>query len=148
MIMGVKAPKLPNVTVISYCSVKKRLYYGLDNGDVCFWGVTSDGPKASSYVGCHKGSVAPVFALCGLPPREGSWVDRGLLLSGSVDGTIKVWDYQGRLQRDPSVLAQTIYAHSGVLGAVTCVGCDAAVLVGEDYQGPAATVTLALLHDI
>ncbi len=51
-----------------------------------------DGVGTSRYVGSHKG---PITAIC-IPAREGGGAlgGAGLIVTGSVDANIKIWDYQ------------------------------------------------------
>lgn len=100
------------VTAAVWDSQKKRLYLGLSNGDLCFWPLSQDGVSAMRYVGSHKGSVT---CIC-LPKRtDGELGACGLILSGSADACIKIWDYQGKVGSQPTVCAQTLYGHAGTI---------------------------------
>ena len=49
--------KMPPISVVAFDAAKKRVFFGLDNGDLCFWPLmlTSIGGGSSSrYVGSHK----------------------------------------------------------------------------------------------
>lgn len=97
---GVPAPapaakgKLPEMTVTAYDPRKRRLYFGTSTGELYFWVIDSGGAGTVRYVGCHAG---PISAICAPMQDDGSLGKAGLLLSGSVDGSIKVWDYQVRI---------------------------------------------------
>jgi WD40 repeat protein len=111
------APKKPPVvTTLLYHPATKRLYVGLDNGELRFWKLGSTSASLNSYlVGVHKGAVSCVFV-----PHEGDGDlgAAGLILSGSYDATIKLWDYVGKINSSPAVSVQTLYGHGGT---VTCM---------------------------
>ena len=108
-------PSQVTITSQTYDPRKRRIYYGLASGDICFFGLDSSGAGSSRYVGSHKGTVTTICT-----PRESDGVlgPPGLLLSGSADSTIKIWDYQGRVVLEPTVCVQTLYGHGGTITAV------------------------------
>lgn len=70
---------------------------------LCF---VSNVHTCSAMQGVHKG---PVTCIC-LPNKgDGELGAAGLLLSASVDGTIKIWNYQGKVTSEPTVCVQTLY---------------------------------------
>mmetsp|Transcript_30067 Transcript_30067/g.77977 ORF Transcript_30067/g.77977 Transcript_30067/m.77977 type:complete len:848 (-) Transcript_30067:359-2902(-) len=81
------------------------------------------GPGTSRYVGSHKG---PVSCIC-IPPARG--IERsclsagGLFLSGAVGGDIKIWDYQGKVTLEPTVVVQTLHGHSGTITSIFVNSC-------------------------
>ncbi|KAL6753225.1 WD40-repeat-containing domain protein [Haematococcus lacustris] len=113
-----KKPVQPAVTCARYCQRKQRFYYGL-GVDLCFWPLTPgfEGTGTNRYVGSHKG---PVSAIC--LPGDGDGELGGLILSGSVDGRIIIWDYQGKVTHNPSVCVQSLYGHSGTITGLFCYG--------------------------
>ncbi|GAX81159.1 hypothetical protein CEUSTIGMA_g8592.t1 [Chlamydomonas eustigma] len=113
-------PKPPALTVVAFDASKRRLYYGLDNGETSFWTVDSIGGAGTSrYVGLHQG---PVSAILPPQPEEGPLGKAGLLITGSVTGNIKIWDYQGKVLQDPTVLVQTLYGHSSTITGLFVYG--------------------------
>lgn len=116
------APRLnkePGVNVVHYDKWRSRLYYGLESGVVCFWQLTRSTPGTPRYVGTHKGSVT---AIC-VPAKDATDLGRtGLIVTGSVDSTVKLWDYQGKVQQEPTVLVQTLYGHSGTVTSIVVKG--------------------------
>ncbi|KAF5831098.1 WD40-repeat-containing domain protein [Dunaliella salina] len=108
----------PTITTIAFCPSKQRLYYGQSNGELSFWSLTVTGHGSSRHVGSHKG---PVTCIC-IPPARG--IERsclsagGLFLSGAVGGDIKIWDYQGKVTLEPTVVVQTLHGHSGTITAI------------------------------
>ena len=90
---GLKALKAPVLTCTQYDASRRRLYYGLDNGDLNFWVLDAAGAGSSRYVGSHAG---PITCICTPQPDDGALGKAGLLLSGSVDANIRIWDYQVR----------------------------------------------------
>lgn len=113
--VSVPTTKRPGVTCISaaaYDQLKRRLYYGLENGEVNFWTLNLNGAGTSRYVGAHKG---PVTQICIPKKQDGELGKAGLLLTGSVDSQIKIWDYKGKVVMDPTVSVQTLYGHSGTI---------------------------------
>ncbi len=114
-----KKPAATAITTAAWSAQKQRLYAGLSNGDVCFWPLGRDGAQQLKYVGSHKG---PVTCLC-LPKRgDGELGASGLLLSGSVDGNIKIWDYLGKVGSEPTVCVQTLYGHSRTITGLFTYG--------------------------
>lgn len=57
-------------------------------------------PNTSRFVGAHKG---PVSAICTPRKGDGQLGKAGLIVTGSVDSSIKIWDYQGKVILDPTV---------------------------------------------
>ncbi|GLC46623.1 hypothetical protein PLESTB_001224200 [Pleodorina starrii] len=113
--------KDPSIVATHYDPHRRRLYYGLDDGAVCFWIMTESAPNAnaSRFVGAHKG---PVSAIATPGPGDGDLGKAGLIVSGSVDSSIKIWDYQGKVMLDPTVCVQTLYGHSGTVTALVLLG--------------------------
>lgn len=112
--------KDPSVTCVHYDAWKRRLFYGLDSGACCFWNITRLSAGTSRYVGSHKG---PVSAICSVRRDDSSDLGRcGLIVTGSVDMSIKLWDYQGKVTLDPTVCVQTLYGHSGTITALVLKG--------------------------
>lgn len=112
--------KDPSVTCVHYDTWKKRLFYGLDNGACCFWSITHLSAGKSRFVGSHKG---PISAICSTSKDDTN--DLGccaLIATGSVDMSIKLWDYQGKVTLDPTVCVQSLYGHSGTITALVIKG--------------------------
>ncbi|PNH10255.1 Outer row dynein assembly protein 16 [Tetrabaena socialis] len=111
--------KDPSVVSSHYDPAKKRLFFGLDNGAVCFWPLTESEPNSSRFVGAHGG---PVTAIC-IPRRsDGDLGKSGLIVTGAVDSSIKIWDYQGKVILNPTVCVQTLYGHSGTVTSLVILG--------------------------
>lgn len=85
--------KDPSIVTTHYDVERKRLFYGMDNGAVCFWPLTETAANTSRFVGVHKG---PVSAIATPRKKDGDLGKAGLIVTGSVDSTIKIWDYQVR----------------------------------------------------
>ncbi len=83
--------KEPSIVTTHYDVERKRLFYGMDNGAVCFWPLTETAANTSRFVGVHKG---PVSAIATPRKKDGDLGKAGLIVTGSVDSTIKIWDYQ------------------------------------------------------
>ncbi|GIL56264.1 hypothetical protein Vafri_11611 [Volvox africanus] len=113
--------KDPSIVATHYDPHRRRLYYGLDDGAVCFWIMTESTPNsnASRFVGAHKG---PVSAICTPLPTDGDLGKGGLIVTGSVDSSIKIWDYQGKVMLEPTVCVQTLYGHSGTVTSLVILG--------------------------
>ncbi|EFJ40323.1 hypothetical protein VOLCADRAFT_99881 [Volvox carteri f. nagariensis] len=113
--------KDPSIVATHYDPYRRRLYYGLDDGAVCFWIMTESTPNsnASRFVGAHKG---PVSAICTPRPTDGDLGKGGLIVTGSVDSSIKIWDYQGKVMLEPTVCVQTLYGHSGTVTSLVILG--------------------------
>ncbi|KAG2492355.1 hypothetical protein HYH03_009303 [Edaphochlamys debaryana] len=111
--------KDPTVVSAHYDPDRRRLYYGLDNGAVCFWPLTESSPNTSRFVGTHKG---PVTAIATPRKHDGDLGKAGLIVTGSVDSSIKIWDFQGKVVLDPTVCVQTLYGHSGTVTALVISG--------------------------
>lgn len=132
------------ITSVAWDARTQRLYYGLNSGDVCFWPLRPDGVGAVRYVGFHKG---PVTCICIPRKEEGELGASGLILSGSVDGNIKIWDYQGKVMLEPTVCVQTLYGHTGTITGIfpydTCIvssSTDKTVKVWKAVEGRAQLV--------
>lgn len=111
--------KDPSVTVSHYDSEGKRHFYGLDNGAVCFWPITQQSSNTSRFVGSHKG---PVTAICTPRKHDGELGKAGLIVTASVDSSIKIWDYQGKVILEPAVCVQTLYGHAGTVTSLVILG--------------------------
>lgn len=103
--------KEPVVSVCHYDPDRQRLYYGLDNGAVCFWPITQQACNTSRFVGAHKGPVTAI-----------ALGKAGLIVTGSVDFAIKIWDYHGKVILDPTVCVQTLHGHAGTVTALVVLG--------------------------
>ncbi|KAG2447723.1 hypothetical protein HYH02_007183 [Chlamydomonas schloesseri] len=111
--------KDPSVVCTHYDVDRRRFFYGMDNGAVCFWPIDQSRPNTSRFVGAHKG---PVSAICTPRKGDGELGKAGLIVTGSVDSSIKIWDYQGKVILDPTVCVQTLYGHSGTVTALVILG--------------------------
>ncbi|PNW82472.1 hypothetical protein CHLRE_06g280350v5 [Chlamydomonas reinhardtii] len=111
--------KDPSVVCTHYDVDRRRFFYGMDNGAVCFWPLDQSRPNTSRFVGAHKG---PVSAICTPRKGDGQLGKAGLIVTGSVDSSIKIWDYQGKVILDPTVCVQTLYGHSGTVTALVILG--------------------------
>ncbi|GFR51000.1 hypothetical protein Agub_g13326, partial [Astrephomene gubernaculifera] len=111
----------PTVVATHYDPDRRRLYYGMDDGSVCFWPLTESAPNTenSRFVGAHKG---PVSSICTPRRCDGDLGKAGLIVTGSVDASIKIWDYQGKVMLDPTVCVQTLYGHSGTVTSLVILG--------------------------
>lgn len=69
------------------------------------------------YVGSHKGPITCIHI-----PRKQDGELSEFILSGSVDGHIKIWDYQGKVIQRPTVLIQTLYGHTGTVTGLFAYG--------------------------
>ncbi|KXZ44857.1 hypothetical protein GPECTOR_61g810 [Gonium pectorale] len=119
---GSVRPKEPSVVATHYDPDRRRLYYGLDDGAVCFWSLSAESPpnaNATRFVGCHKGAISAIAT-----PRksDGDLGKAGLIVTGSVDASIKIWDYQGKVMLDPTVCVQTLYGHTGTVTSLVLLG--------------------------
>lgn len=74
-----RKPGQASITTVAFCGVKKRFYYGLDTGDLCFMPMALEGTGTSRYVGSHKG---PITAICIPCKEDGELGAAGLLVSG------------------------------------------------------------------
>eukprot|EP00955_Chlamydomonas_euryale_P102347 365413-Chlamydomonas_euryale.AAC.11 len=107
------------LTCVCFCPSTRRLYYGLDTGQVFFWVLEASGHGRSRFVGEHSG---PVTAICAPQRGDGELGDLRLVLSASVDGNVKIWDYVGRVLQDPTVCVQTLYGHASTVTGVFVYG--------------------------
>lgn len=107
------------ISTSHYDQTRSRLFYGCQNGDVCFWPLTISGVGSSRYLGSH---VGPVTAIVAPKPGDGDLGTAGLVLTSGQDGCMKVWDYQGRVVLAPTVLVQTLYGHSGSVTSMVTSG--------------------------
>ncbi|MEW5314577.1 MAG: hypothetical protein WDW38_006061 [Sanguina aurantia] len=107
------------ISTSHYDVTRSRLFYGCQNGDVCFWPLSTSGAGTSRYLGSH---VGPVTCIVAPRPGDGDLGTAGLVLTSGQDGCMKVWDYQGRVVLAPAVLVQTLYGHSGSVTSVVASG--------------------------
>lgn len=112
---GVKKIHTPKLSAISYLPDKRHLYAGIDTGELRLWDFSVGARKqAWLFIGSHKGSITSVLAV-----SASSRVDAaaGLVLSGSADASIKVWDVKLRVQ-ETHVCVQTLVGHTGTVTAL------------------------------
>jgi len=93
------------------------------DGTTAFWDVRSERSRGQAHLlRAHKGPVTCVLAL---DQREGSEVGQPLVMTGSADSTIKVWDplkvkEPGRAKDAPCI--QTLAGHGGTVTSLARVG--------------------------
>jgi WD40 repeat protein len=99
-----------SISSAAWAAGKQRLFVGLSNGDVFFWPLSDHrSTGALRFVGQHRGSVTTVtIGIAGTACA-------GLVLTGSADRCIKLWDYQGRVGSQPTVCVQTLHGHGGTI---------------------------------
>ncbi|KAL0022030.1 hypothetical protein WJX77_007822 [Trebouxia sp. C0004] len=112
---GVKKIHTPKLSAISYLADKRHLYAGIDTGEVRLWDFSVGARKqAWLLIGSHKGSVTSVLAVTSSSRVNAA---AGLVLSGSADATIKVWDVKLRVQ-ETHVCVQTLVGHTGTVSSL------------------------------
>ncbi|XP_016071182.1 PREDICTED: WD repeat-containing protein 49 [Miniopterus natalensis] len=74
-----------SVTCVLYNSVLKQVISSDVGSTVCFWMIDT-GQKIKQFTGCHGNAEISTMALDANEMR---------LLTGSTDGTIKIWDFNG-----------------------------------------------------
>ena len=108
----VKKVHTPKLTAISYLPDKRDLYVGIDTGELRLWDFSVGARKqAWLLIGSHKGSITSVAAISASSRVNAA---AGLILSGSADASIKVWDVKLRVQ-ETHVCVQTLVGHSGTV---------------------------------
>ena len=109
---GVKKVHTPKLSAISYLPDKRHLYAGIDTGELRLWDFSVGARKqAWLLIGSHKGSITSVAAISASSRVNAA---AGLVLSGSADASIKVWDVKLRVQ-ETHVCVQTLVGHSGTV---------------------------------
>ena len=109
---GVKKIHTPKLSAISYLSDRRHLYAGIDTGELRLWDFSVGARKqAWLLVGTHKGSITSVLAVSASSKVNAA---AGLVLSGSADSSIKVWDVKLRVQ-ETHVCVQTLVGHTGTV---------------------------------
>jgi hypothetical protein len=127
--VGQTAPKkAASVSTFYYHPPSKRLFVGLDDGELCFWKLASDGSGSCHAVGSHKGAIS---SICIPASTDGDLGASGLILSGSYDATVKIWDYQGKIKLSPTISVQTLYGHGGT---ITCMVTNGEYLITGNYR--------------
>ncbi|GMH37101.1 hypothetical protein BSKO_04974 [Bryopsis sp. KO-2023] len=118
-----RTPKLgppsvkPNPIRCSLYSPRTRgLIMGMEGGEVLHWTLSSDTARKISLIGQHKGSVTAVH----LPPDKETICDK-LVVSGSADGTVKIWSECSGARIGCWECVQTLYGHGGSVLAIECV---------------------------
>lgn len=111
--------KEPSVSAVHYDPLRERLYYGLDSGVLCFWLITKVAAGTPRFVGSHKGAIT---AICTPGVNDGDLGRCQLIITGSVDATVKLWDFKGKVNFDPAACVQTLYGHSGSVTALVIKG--------------------------
>ena len=109
---GVKKVHIPRLSAISYLADKRHLYAGIDTGELRLWDFSVGARKqAWLLIGSHKGSITSVLAV-----SNSSRIDAaaGLVLTGSADASIKIWDIKLRVQ-EMHVCVQTLVGHTGTI---------------------------------
>lgn len=109
---GVKKIHIPKLSAVCYLPDKRHLYAGIDTGELRLWDFSAGSRKqAWLLIGAHKGSITSVLAV-----TTGSKINAatGLVLSGSADASIKVWDVKLRVQ-ETHVCVQTLVGHTGTV---------------------------------
>ena len=112
---GVKKIHTPKLSAIFYLAEKQRLYAGIDSGELRLWDFSAPARRqAWLLIGVHKGSISSVCA-----PSTRSRIDAaaGLVLTGSADASIKVWDVKLQVQ-ETHVCVQTLVGHTGTVTAL------------------------------
>ena len=112
---GPKRARVNHLRCATHSSRTGGVILGLELGDVLHWSLGGARPRRIDRVGKHKGSVSSAVVsgesnICG-----------GLILTGSADATVKIWDFKGA-QREGTVCVQTLYGHGGTVTAVAVVG--------------------------
>ncbi|KAA6427784.1 MAG: hypothetical protein FRX49_02447 [Trebouxia sp. A1-2] len=111
-IHGVKKIHTPKLSAISYLPDKRHLYAGIDTGELRLWDFSVGARKqAWLLIGSHKGSITSVLAVSASSRVNAA---AGLVLSGSADASIKVWDVKLRVQ-ETHVCVQTLVGHTGTV---------------------------------
>ena len=109
---GVKKVHTPKLLAISYLPDKRHLYVGIDTGELRLWDFSVGARKqAWLLIGSHKGSITSVAAISASSRVNAA---AGLVLSGSADASIKVWDVKLRVQ-ETHVCVQTLVGHTGTV---------------------------------
>lgn len=109
---GVKKVHIPRLSAISYLADKRHLYAGVDTGELRLWDFSIGARKqAWLLIGSHKGSITSVLAVSSSSRINAA---AGLVLTGSADASIKVWDIKLRVQ-ETHVCIQTLVGHTGTV---------------------------------
>lgn len=123
---GVKKVHMPNLSVVSFLPEKRHLYAGIDTGELRLWDFNAGARKqAWLLIGSHKGSITSVLAV-----KPVSKIDAaaGLVITGSADSNIKLWDVKLRVQ-ETHVCVQTLVGHTGTVTSLVHKG--ACILSGS-----------------
>ena len=123
---GVKKVHTPNLSVVSFLPEKRHLYAGIDTGELRLWDFNAGARKqAWLLIGSHKGSITSVLAV-----KPVSKIDAaaGLVITGSADSNIKLWDVKLRVQ-ETHVCVQTLVGHTGTVTSLVHKG--ACILSGS-----------------
>lgn len=136
---GVKKIHTPTLSAVSYLPEKRHLYAGIDTGELRLWDFSAGARKqAWLLIGSHKGSVTCVLAV-----KPASKIDAaaGLVLTGSADSSIKLWDVKLRVQ-ESHVCVQTLVGHTGTVTSLVHKGAcvlssstDCTIRIWKAVQG-------------
>lgn len=136
---GVRKVHTPNLSAVFYLPEKRHLYAGIDTGELRLWDFNAGSRKqAWLLVGSHKGSITCVIAV-----KPASTIDAaaGLVLTGSADSSIKLWDVKLRVQ-ESHVCVQTLVGHTGTVTSLVQKGAcilssstDCTIRIWKAVQG-------------
>lgn len=108
------------VKTVYYDWQRHCLYYGLENGEVHFAKPKSDALGSQPrYIGSHKGAITCIATTNRVLSKL---VSDYYIITASVDYTIKIWEYLGKLLTQPATCIQTVYGHQGAVTALVCLG--------------------------
>lgn len=116
---GVRNVHTPKLSAVSYLPDKRHLYAGIDTGELRLWDFNAGARKQAWFlIGCHKGSISSVLAVSAAASMEAA---AGLVLTGSADSSIKLWDVKLRVQ-ETHVCVQTLVGHTGTVTSLVHKG--------------------------
>ena len=116
---GVKKVHTPNLSAVSYLPDKRHLYAGIDTGELRLWDFSAGARKqAWLLIGSHKGSTTSILAVSAASKIDAAG---GLVLTGSADSSIKLWDVKLRVQ-ETHVCVQTLVGHTGTVTSLVHKG--------------------------
>ena len=116
---GVKKVHTPNLSSVSYLPEKRHLYAGIDTGELRLWDFNAGARRqAWLLIGSHKGSITSLLAV---KPASKLDAAAGLVLTGSADSSIKLWDVKLRVQ-EAHVCVQTLVGHTGTVTSLVHKG--------------------------
>ena len=112
---GVKRVHTPSLSSVYYFAEKQHLYAGIDSGELRLWEFRAGArQQAWLLIGAHKGSISSVLAVNSISRIDAA---AGLVLTGSADASIKIWDVKLRVQ-ETHVCVQTLVGHTGTVTSI------------------------------